>query len=157
MGGTMARRMVGEPVEFGAVNGGEPFLAVLDRINVFRSEGGTLPAVHFQLDVDYETYVRMDEAGAFGLSLFSVDPATGNAAFTDSHDLELTLRLDDELLPADAGDLSDAKLMDAVLEGISGGTGRFCDPSAYHWLSVMQAQEPGGNALQGIRSKNPPR
>ena len=157
MGGTMNRRIVGEPVELGAVNGGEPFLAVLERIEVFRSEGVAVPAVHFLLNVDYETYVRMDEAGAFGFSLFSVDPATANAAFTDSHELELTLRLDDDLLPPDAAELTDAKLMDAVLDGVSSGAGRFCDPSAYHWLSVMQAQAPGGKTLQGIRSKNPPR
>lgn len=156
MGGTYAHKLVGEPVEFGAVNGGEPFLAVLTRLDLFRTPGET-PAIHILLDVDYETYVRMDEAGAFGFSLFSVDPTTANAQFTQERDLELTLRANDDLLPEGAAELSDAVLLDAVLEGMTGDGERFLDPNAWKWLSVMQAQKPGGGALAGIRSKFPPR
>lgn len=153
MGGKYARRMVGEPLEIGAVNGGEPFAVVLSRIDVYRPDEGT-PAVHILLDVDYETYVRMDEAGAFGLGLFSVDPAAGTAEFTNARDLELTLRAAESLLPEDAPTLSDAALIDAFLAGLTDAPDRFLDPSSWVWLSVMQATAPGGAALVGICSRN---
>lgn len=156
MGGKYAHKVVGEPVEFGAVNGGEPFPAVLARIDVWRTDGKT-PAVHIVLDVDYETYVAMDEAGAFGFSLFSIDASTANAEFSGARDLELTLRADDELLPPDAATLSDAALFDAILTGVLEDPSRFLDPNAWKWLSVMQGREPGATALTGIRSKYPPR
>ena len=156
MGGSYSRRVVGEPVEFGAVNGGEPFLAVLSRIDVYRPVGGA-PAVHFLVDVDYETYVRMDEAGAFGFSLFSVDPAAGTASFTDEIDLEITLRAADELIPEGAGAMNDMALMEAMLSGATDEPGRFLDPSQWFWLSVMQRLAPKSGALQGIRSKHPPK
>jgi hypothetical protein len=158
MTGTYAHKLVGEPLEFGAVNGGEPFPVVLARLDVYRPAGGeALPAVHALLDVDYETYVRMDEAGAFGFSLFSVDPATANAQFTHARDLELTLRADGALLPGNAASMSDGALLDAMLAGLTDDPDRFLDPNAWQWLSVLQAATPGGPALSGIRSKFPPR
>lgn len=156
MGGKYAHKVVGEPVEFGAINGGEPFLAVLTRIDLYRTEGQT-PAMHILLDLDYETYVRIDEAGAFGYSLFSVDPTTANAQFTQDRNMELTLRANDELLPEDAASRSDAELFDALLNGITDDSGRFLDPNAWKWLSVMQTLKAGSPNLGGIRSKYPPR
>lgn len=154
MGGSFARRVVGEPVEFGAVNGGEPFLAVLSRIDVYRPSGGAV-AVHFLLDVDYETYVQMDEAGAFGMGLFSVDPSAGTASFTGELDLEVTLRAADELLPPDAASMTDAQVIDAMLRGVEEEPARFLAPSAWSWISVMQRVDGTPGAMQGIRSKHP--
>ena len=157
MGGKYAYKLVGEPVELGAVNGGEPFLAVLTRIDLYRPESGR-PALHALLDVDYETYTRMDDAGAFGFGLFSVDPTTANARFTGDLNMELTLRADDSLLPPDAETASDAAIFDALLEGIASDADRFLDPNAWKWLSVMQPVGPGApGAMAGIRSKYPPR
>lgn len=158
MTGTYAHKLVGEPLEFGAVNGGEPFPVVLARLDVYRpAGGGSVPVVHALLDVDYETYVRMDEAGAFGFSLFSVDPTTANAQFTNARDLELTLRADAALLPEDAAGTTDGDLLDAMLVGMTDDPDRFLDPNAWQWLSVLQSATPGGPALSGIRSKFPPR
>jgi len=158
MTGTYAHKLVGEPLEFGAVNGGEPFPVVLARLDVYRpADRKALPAVHALLDVDYETYVRMDEAGAFGFSLFSVDPATANARFTGARDLELTLRADAELLPADVASMGDGVLLEAMLAGMTEDSDRFLDPNAWQWLSVLQSATPGGPALSGIRSKFRPR
>lgn len=156
MGGKYAHKVVGEPVEFAGVDGSDSFPVVLARIDVWRTDGQT-PAVHVLLDVDYETYVAMDEAGAFGFSMFSIDASTANAQFSGERDLEITLRADDTLLPPDAATLSDAALFDAVLTGVLEDSARFLDPNAWKWLSVMQGREPGATALTGIRSKYPPR
>ncbi len=157
MSGSYVRKLVGEPLEFGAVNGGEPFPVVLARLDLYRDAATGALAVHALLDVDYETYVRMDDAGAFGFSLFSVDPATANAQFTQERDVELTLRADATLLPADATGLTDTQILDAVLTGLTDEPDRYTDPGAWRWLSVLQAKGPGGTALSGIRSKFPPR
>jgi hypothetical protein len=130
---------------------------VLARLDVYRDAESGAVAIHALLDVDYETYVRMDEAGAFGFSLFSVDPTTANAQFTQERDLEITLRADAALLPADAPGLTDAEVLDAVLAGVTDEPDRYTDPGAWQWLSVLQAKGPGGTALSGIRSKFPPR
>ncbi len=156
MGGTYSRRIVGEPLELDTPNGQDPFTAVLARIDVFR-EKGKRPAVHFILDVDYGTYVAMDEAGAYGFCMESIDPTTANASFHNGLNLELTLRLDDTLLPEDADKITDAALTETLLACVLEAPTRFVSPTAYRWLSVMQALEPGKPTLQGITSRYPPR
>lgn len=156
MGGTYTRRIVGEPLELDAPPGTDPFTAVLSRIDVYRSEGAR-PVVHFIMDVDYETYVSMDESGAYGFCLESIDAATANASFTNELNVELTLRLADELLPDDAAAITDRALTETLLAYLQDAPTRFVSPTAFRWLTVMQLQGRGSNVMRGLKSRYPPR
>lgn len=145
--GTFLQREVEREVVFMAGPAALP--VTVAKAESYGTAGGE--ALHLVLTLDYATWRTLDDAHAFAFTPDSIAPTRGYS-LTSGVPIEVTVRADDDLVPA--GVEGEARL-DALLAALETEAGR--DAGRYRWLSVMQAIAPGSPIRQGINSKFPPR
>lgn len=152
MGGRFFRRDLSESAAFRDSDRPAPLPAQLVSVQIFEPEGGPR-AVLLVVQVDYETWQRLDDEGWFGFGLATLAPEVTSYELYGHAPVEVELGLE-ETQRREYDAVTDGEAVLDFLVGALGCEGApLLDAAAWRWLGVFQEQAAGATTFRrGFRS-----